>query len=172
MAADSTMPPRAGLLRRLAALFYDLLLIIALAFVASFAILPLTGGEAIPASNQGLVGSLYHVAWPLLVFAYFGWCWTRSGQTLGMRAWRLRLETEPGRRLGWMAAAGRYLLGISLFWLACVGAWYLCAARSQLAQAGAATLVAPLVLNFAWIPFDRERRSLMDLVGRARMRRI
>jgi uncharacterized RDD family membrane protein YckC len=172
MAADSTTPPRAGLMRRLAALFYDLLLVLALAFVASFAVLPLTGGEAILPSTGGFVGPLYRVAWPLFVFAYFGWCWTRSGQTLGMRAWRLRLETEPGGRIGWAAAAGRYLLGISLFWLACVGAWYAGEAASPLARAGAAALVAPLVLNFAWILFDRERRSLVDLAGRARMRRV
>ncbi len=59
-----------------------------LPFVATFALLPLSGGEAILTATQGIVGQLYHALLVLLVFGYFGLCWTRSGQTLGMRAWR------------------------------------------------------------------------------------
>ena len=33
-------------------------------------------------------------------------------------------------------------------------------------------LMAPLVLNFAWVPFDRERRSLIDVAARTRVRRV
>ncbi len=162
----------AGLFRRLAALLYDALLATALAFVASFAMLPLTGGDALLTSTQGIVGSLYHLLWPLVVFAYFGWSWTRSGQTLGLRAWRLRLETESGGRIGWLAAAGRYLLGLALFWLACVGAWYLSRGQSPLTVIGAIALIAPLVLNFSWVAFDLKRRSLIDLAARTRVRRV
>lgn len=161
----------AGLPRRLAALFYDSLLAVALAFIASFAMLPFTGGEAVPGSGPGLVGPVYHLAWPLVVFAYFGWSWTRSGQTLGLRAWRIRLETAAGGRIGWPAAAGRYLAGLALFWLACVGGWYLGHAASPLARAGAAALFVPLVLNFAWAAFDRDGRSLLDIAAKTRLRR-
>lgn len=172
MAADPTTPPPAGLPRRLAALFYDLLLVIALAFAATFAMLPLTGGEAILASTQGVVAHAYHAVLVLATFAYFGFSWTRSGQTLGLRAWRIALEAADGRRLGWTAAAARFLLGGALGVLAALGLGYLRDADGPLSAAGAAALAAPLVLNYAWVPFDRAGRSLMDVAGGARMRRL
>jgi len=162
----------AGLLRRLAALFYDLLLVIALAFVATFAMLPLTHGEAILASTQGALAHAYHAVWLLVVFAYFGWCWTRSGQTLGMRAWRIALRDTGERRLGWPGAVARFLLGAGIAFLAVLGAWYLRHSDGWLQSAGAAALLMPSVLNFAWVPFDGAGRSLQDLVGGARVVRV
>ena len=159
----------AGLLRRLAALFYDLLLGVALAFVATFAMLPLTHGEAILPSTHGVLAHAYHGAWLLAVFAYFGWCWTRSGQTLGMRAWRIALQDSGERRLGWPAAIARFLLGTGIAFLAVLGTWYLCHPDGWLRSAGAAALLMPLVLNFAWVPFDGAGRSLLDLAGGARV---
>jgi uncharacterized RDD family membrane protein YckC len=172
MGDDSTRQARAGLFRRLAALLYDLLLVLALAFVATFAMLPLSHGEAILTSTQGNLGRLYHALLVAVVFGYFGLCWTRSGQTLGFRAWRLRLETGVGDRLGWTAAAGRFLLGGGIAVLAILGTWYLRAPGSALTRAAAALLVAPAVLNFAWIPFDREARSLLDVALRSRVERV
>jgi hypothetical protein len=52
-----------------------------------------------------------------------------------------------------------------------LGAWYLRRPEDWLHSAGAALLLAPLVLNFAWIPFDRAGRSLQDLALRARVLR-
>jgi uncharacterized RDD family membrane protein YckC len=161
----------AGLLRRLAALFYDSLLVIALAFVATFAMLPLAHGEAILVSTQGALAHAYHAVLLVIVFAYFGWCWTRSGQTLGMRAWRLELQDAGGRKLGWPAAIERFLLGTGIAVLAALGAWYLRRPDNGLQSAGAAALLVPLVLNYAWVRVDRAGRSLQDLAGRARVLR-
>lgn len=169
---DSTAGTPAGLFRRLAALFYDLLLVLALAFVATFAMLPLTGGEAIVPGTQGLVAHAYHALLATLAFAYFGWSWTRSGQTLGMRAWRIRLESSAGRRLNWAESLLRFLLGTGLAWLAALGVWYFARPGLPLGNAGAAALVVPLLANFAWVLFDAEGRSLQDRAGRARMQRI
>jgi len=169
--AATTVAP-AGLLRRLAALLYDLFPAVALAFVASFAMLPLSGGEAIVDSTPGAVGFVYHAFWPLVVFAYFGWSWTRSGQTLGLRAWNMRLERGAGGFIGWPVAVARYLLGLALFWLACVGAWNLQRAATPLAIAGAVSLIAPLALNFAWIAVDRRRRTLVDIACGTRVSRV
>jgi len=172
MDGETTTGTPAGLFRRLAALCYDALVAVALGFVATFAMLPLTRGEAILAATQGLVAHAYHALLVLLVFAYFGWSWTRSGQTLGMRAWRIRLETAAGRTLNWAETLVRFLLGAAIAWLATLGAWYLARPGSPVAHAGAAALLAPLAVNFAWIVFDRERRSLLDVAGRARVRRL
>ena len=171
MDAKSRAGQPAGLLRRLAALFYDSLLVIALAFVATFAMLPIAHGEAILVSTQGALPHAYHAVLLVIVFGYFGWCWTRSGQTLGMRAWRLELQDAGGRRLGWPAAMVRFLLGIAIALLAALGAWYLRRLDNGMQSAGGAALLAPLVLNFAWIPFDGGGRSLQDLACRARVLR-
>ena len=162
----------AGAWRRVAALFYDLLLVVALAFVATFAMLPLTRGEAILSSTQGALAHAYHAVLFFLAFGYFGWCWTHGGQTLGMKAWRIELRTEAGGRIGWPAAAGRFLLGTGMAILAGLGTWYLRRPTNLLAAAGAAALVAPLALNFGWIPFDAARRSLQDLAGSVRVLRL
>jgi uncharacterized RDD family membrane protein YckC len=163
MDEKSTTGTAAGLPRRAAALLYDALLVLALALVTTFAMLPLTGGEALLVSTRGALGHLYHAVLLLVVYAYFGWCWTHGGQTLGMRAWRIALEDSTGGPITWAAAAGRFLLGIGMLFLALTGAWYLRAPASALARAGAAMLLAPAVLDFAWIVFDRDSRSLLDL---------
>lgn len=169
MGDETTKGTPAGLLRRLGALLYDLLLVVALAFVATFALLPLTGGEAILTSTQGFVGHLYHALLVGILFGYFGWCWTQSGQTLGMKAWRMRLETDLGGRPGWAGALARFALGSAITVLATVGAWYLRAPGSVLAHAGATLLIAPVAVNFGWVAFDPEARSLLDIAGRTRV---
>jgi uncharacterized RDD family membrane protein YckC len=162
----------AGLWRRLAALFYDLLLVVALAFFATFAMLPLTGGEAILSSTQGAIGHAYHAVLLLITFGSFGRCWTHGGQTLGMKAWRIELQTAAGGRLNWPGAAGRFLLGTGMAILAVLGAWYLRRPANLIAGAGAAALVAPFALNFGWIPFNAARQSLQDVAGSARVVRV
>ena len=166
MGEESTIGARAGLFRRLAALLYDLLLTIALAFIATFALLPLTHGEAILTSTQGLAGHLYHAILFLIVFAYFGWCWTRSGQTLGMRAWRIRLLAAEGGRPGWADALLRFTIGAAITLMAVAGVVYLLRSGRWPDVLIGLSLLLPAVLNFAWIAFDRCARSLQDLAGK------
>jgi len=172
MGDESSRGEPAGVFRRLAALLYDLLLVVALAFVATFAMLPLTHGEAILTSTQGFVGHLYHALLFSLVLGYFGWCWTRTGQTLGLKAWRIKLETGIGERLGWRGAIERFLLGTGVAVLGVTGLWYLRAPGSGLAHAGAALLVAPAIANYGWMLFDPAKRSLLDMAGRTRVVRL
>jgi uncharacterized RDD family membrane protein YckC len=172
MGDESTKGTPAGLLRRLAAFLYDLLLVVALAVVATFAMLPLTRGEAILTSTQGFIGRAYHALLFAVVFGYFGWCWTRTGQTLGMKAWRMKLETHSGGRLGWSGAVGRFLLGASIVVLAILGLWYLRAAGSALARTGAALMVAPAVVNYGWMLLDSAGRSLLEVAGGTRVLRL
>jgi uncharacterized RDD family membrane protein YckC len=169
---ESTTGEPAGLLRRLTAVLYDLLLVIALAFVATFAMLPLTGGEALLASTQGAIGYAYHVVVLFVVFAYFGWSWTRSGQTLGLKAWRIRLSTVEGGRPGWARATARFALGTAIAWIAALGAWYVSRPGTALGHAGAALMLGVAVINFAWIPFDGAGRSLQDVACGTRILRV
>ena len=109
---DCPVPPPCGLLRRLAAIFYDSLLLGALWMGATFPLLFLTHGEAIHPGNPAYTAYLLVIGW-----AFFGWFWTRGGQTLGMRAWRIEVRTPDGRPIGWRMATRRYAAAV-LSWLA------------------------------------------------------
>lgn len=100
----------AGLLRRLLAASYDALLLIALYMVATVPLLLITGGEAIPAGHP-----LYFLYLLLLGQLFFGYFWTRSGQTLGMQTWRIRLVRADGGPCLRRHAVKRYF-GALLSW--------------------------------------------------------
>src|SRR5262249_44839452 len=50
---------------------------------------------------------LYRVALVALWAAFYGVFWTRQGQTLGMMAWRIKLEREGGGLVSWRIALAR-----------------------------------------------------------------
>jgi uncharacterized RDD family membrane protein YckC len=99
--------PAAALHRRLFAMLYDGLLLLAVLFIASAIPLIFTGGEAVRGHN--LLMSGYFL---LIIFGFFGWFWTHGGQTLGMRAWRLQLILDNGTAPGWGAALLRFVSGL------------------------------------------------------------
>ena len=107
-----------GLLRRLAAIFYDSLLLFSVLFFATFPVLLLTRGHAVAPANPAL--QIYLLA---IAFLYFAWPWIRGGQTLGMRAWGLRVVQANGARITWAQAALRFA-GALLSWAA-LGAGFL-----------------------------------------------
>lgn len=117
--------PSAGVFRRLGAMFYDSLVVIALMMVVTAALLPLTGGEAITNERYGALEYAYRALLLIIIVAFFGIFWTRRGQTLGMAAWRLRIEREDGSLLRWsdvlkrLAAAtvSLALVGLGYFWI-------------------------------------------------------
>ena len=92
----------AGLVRRLAAMFYDFLLCVALMMVVTLVyqqgILRLIYGSdhlRELADRGALIGD--PLLSTLLVFALFGFFakfWTHNGQTLGMQVWGLRVQNR------------------------------------------------------------------------------
>lgn len=100
------MSPRPNALsllgRRLAALSYDSLLLIAVLFFASLP-LNLLHGDAIRAGATAF--QLYLLG---IMFIYFGWQWTHGGQTLGMKAWRLQLGGTNNEAVSWQQALIRF----------------------------------------------------------------
>ena len=80
-------------------------------------------GVLVPAGMVFSVGSqmrhalMYRSAFIAFLFAvlalYFGWFWTRGGQTLAMKTWRLKVVDSHGRPL----AVGRALLRYVLCWI-------------------------------------------------------
>jgi uncharacterized RDD family membrane protein YckC len=117
----------AGLARRLAAMFYDALLVAALWFIAVLVLLPFTGGDAVPWPN-------FLRLWLLAVtFAFFGGFWTHGGQTLGMKTWRVRVERFDGGPLTWRDAALRYVAALVSLAPAGFGLWWMVFDRDRLA---------------------------------------
>lgn len=112
-------PSHCGLPRRLLAMCYDALIVIALLMFAGFVALPFTGPET--RAGQNVLFTLYLlVVW----YLYFAWCWGRHGATLGMRAWRVRLTKENGGTPGQTSCLLRFgmafisglALGMGFLW--------------------------------------------------------
>ena len=109
MTSTNTLPP-AGMFRRLGALFYDALIVLAIEMMA--------GGVVVALLHALMATGLFshagyadvsdfltnHPIWsPAYTFYLVAvWCyffvffWTRAGQTLGMRAWKLRVQNSDG----------------------------------------------------------------------------
>jgi uncharacterized RDD family membrane protein YckC len=142
-AAPQVAAVRAGLLRRLGAMLYDSLLLLALLMVATALFLPLTGGEALDARTRPVLAFAHRAVLLVLIVGFFGLFWTRRGQTLGMASWRLRVEREDGGLLDWGDTMRRL-------------AWALVS-------------LLPLGLGYLWILFDPQRRAWHDRLSRTRV---
>ena len=133
----------AGLLRRFGALLYDLLLLAAVLMVVTAMFLPFTGGEAITSAGNAPLEWAYRAVLLGAIVLFFGAFWTRRGQTLGMAAWRLRVEREDGGRLTWGDTLRRLAAAI-VSWL-------------------------PAGLGFIWILVDPQRRAWHDRLSHTRV---
>jgi uncharacterized RDD family membrane protein YckC len=133
----------AGFGRRLAALLYDALLMTALLVIFTTAAVMLFARTAITPETAGPWAYVYRACLALILAGYYLLNWTRSGQTLGMRAWRLRAVTASGKPLVLKTAA------IRLAWAAL--AW------------------APAGLGVLWIYLDRDHLALQDRLSKTRI---
>ena len=127
---DPASLPTAGLIRRLAALLYDAFLVLAIWMALGFAAQLIAGVE----TNQVIDGRVQtNPAFGLLLFAlmcasaaaFYVWFWTRGGQTLGMLAWRIRVQSREGGPVSVRQSLLRFLcawpsfflLGLGYLWL-------------------------------------------------------
>ncbi|WP_163835222.1 RDD family protein [Spartinivicinus ruber] len=115
----------APLWRRLAAMVYDGLLLIALAIVISgihLWISILLVGEA----KATAVGFKWDLALILLIifFSFYAYFWRKSGQTPGMIAWRIMVTSYAGKTLNLQQCLIRFLIGIPSFILGGIGIWW------------------------------------------------
>ena len=118
---DNTAATPASLWLRLLASIYDLLPLLGLWFFAGAVALGLSGGtlEAHADLRKILTQAL------VLAFTagYFVVSWTQGGQTIGMRAWRLRVMRADGACVDWPQALLRF--GIALISFAALGGGFL-----------------------------------------------
>jgi uncharacterized RDD family membrane protein YckC len=133
----------AGFGRRIAAALYDALLLVALLVIlTTLLVFGVTRSEITP-DKVGAWAYFYRALLLLIIVAYYLLNWTRSGQTLGMRAWHLRAVTATGKPLSLREAA------IRLGWAAL--AW------------------APAGLGVLWIFLDRDHLTLQDRLSNTRI---
>lgn len=134
--ADLAAAP-AGLARRFAAFLYEGVLLFGVIFFAGFLYSVLTRQEHALQGRTGLGVFLF-----LVLGLYFVGFWTRSGQTLAMKTWHLRVTDLAGRPLGPGRAIARYLLS----WL-----WFLPALASVrlMGLHGGGAIVGSLIAGVA-----------------------
>lgn len=128
-----------GLLRRLAAMLYDSLLVTALLFVATLPFVALRGGEPVEVGDN----FAYRLALVAVVFAFFVGFWSRSGRTLGMQSWGLQLETEDGQIPSAATATIRFFAAL--------------------------LSLLPFGLGFLWQLVDREKLTWHDRLSKTRL---
>jgi uncharacterized RDD family membrane protein YckC len=120
----------AGLPVRLVAMFYDALLLLSALLIATAIALMVTRG-ALHTHNPFFRTMLF-----LICFSFYAWFWLHGGQTLGMRAWKLRLQNRDGGPITIWQALLRFLVAIP-----------------SLAFAG---------LGFLWMLVDRDKMTWHD----------
>ena len=115
--------PRAGFRRRFGSWVYDVLIAFAVYMVAGaisfflfnllirFHVIDMQNFEhAIDLQRSSYLynGLIYgwNIAWVSFFFVFF---WAKSGQTLGMKAWRLRLQNQDGTRISKITGLKRLL---------------------------------------------------------------
>ena len=104
----------ASLARRLGSLLYEALLLLGVAFFAGTVFFLASGG----ARPEGWLLRAEQLFLAAVFASYFLYCWLRGGQTLAMKAWRIRLVGVSAAN-----AVPRFLLaallvptGISILW--------------------------------------------------------
>jgi uncharacterized RDD family membrane protein YckC len=82
----------------------------------------------------------------LLAFGFFGWFWTHGGQTLGMRAWKIRVVDLNNNPLTWTQAGMRFLWSLAS-WMT-------------------------FGLGYIWAFFDPDKLTLHDRMSKTRLVRV
>lgn len=88
---------QAGPLKRLMALIYDSLILLAIAFCYGWIVLMLKYklfDIPLPESGHAEMGGLAALGLILALVTFYIYFWLKGGQTLGMKAWRLKLLAD------------------------------------------------------------------------------
>ena len=138
--------PSAPLWLRVAAAAYDLFPLVALWMLTAGLCLLAVGGHVDLAHPPLAWRVALRLALLAVTAAYFVISWSRGGQTIGMRAWRLRVVSTHDAALSWPRALTRF----------------------------AASVLSLLVLGigFLWCLFDSDRRGWHDLLVGSRVVRL
>jgi uncharacterized RDD family membrane protein YckC len=110
-ASTPTALPLAKLYARSAAAVYECVLLFGVYFISAYLFLTLTRMRFPLPPGQAAIFSAYIAC---VMGAYFVFFWVKSGQTLAMKTWEVRLASADGSRISVGRAIARYLLGWAL----------------------------------------------------------
>lgn len=152
LAQDAASWPRAGVFVRLIALIYDGLLLIALTAVLNTILIAIatpasqSHQQALTVLSPAVREGLLLPATIAVIFAFYGYCWTRSGQTLGMQTWRLTLRRGDGHLPTWRDSLRRFAAAAAVPAISGLVSWLL---RHDVSAFALSVLVG-FLFNYAW----------------------
>lgn len=140
--------PSAGFLRRIGAMIYDGLLLIAVWLTTLYFLVAF--------NNSAVVGALVQTLLFLECYAFFAFFWLRNRKTLGMLAWHLELQPNSvaGPNGGDPVIPALTLTQVTFRFV------------------GACLSILCLGLGYLWILIDPQKRSWADLLSRTRIVQI
>jgi uncharacterized RDD family membrane protein YckC len=151
--------------RRLFALVYDVVAVLAIVMVVGLICQLATGGKLIATGAQIHIAWWYQPLQGLVVATYFLASWLRGGQTLGMRPWRIRVTGHGGAGLTLQQALLRLIV-------AALPALSLLLAPVLGLRAALWMVAAGWLVWFGVAVFDRRHRAVHDLAAGAEVRRV
>ena len=109
----------AGLFRRLAAILYDSLLIIAMWLITTLLLVAFINDGA------ALQGPLFQFGLYFEACLFYSYFWRLRGQTLGMQVWKIKLVSPSLQTLSWQECFARLffalvsvsMLGLGFVWM-------------------------------------------------------
>ena len=125
----------------MAVMIYDFFIVLSLLMLATM--LAMFAGFGDRTAMQDPVYTAYLLS---IWFFYLTWCWHTGGMTVGMRAWRVKIEDENGNRPGWGKSTIRFLAAL--------------------------LSAAAIGIGFAWALIDSQNRTWHDLLSRTRLIRF
>lgn len=128
-----------SLLRRIAAMLYDGLLVAALLIMATLPFIAVRGVKPVETGEN----HFYQLVLILVIYVFFVAFWTRSGRTLGMQSWRLQLEKFDGGGVSIGTATIRFFAAL-ISW-------------------------APVGLGFLWQLWDKDNLTWHDRISKTRI---
>jgi uncharacterized RDD family membrane protein YckC len=121
----------APLWRRLAAILYDSVVLTGLWIIVSFLVTAAFGIEQARSVQGDVVvfNPFYRYAMMAALsgsgLLFFGWFWRNSGQTVGMQAWKIKVQNVDGSAISWRQAVLRYVTAPFGLLLCGVGYWWM-----------------------------------------------
>ena len=149
--------------RRIAALPYEGMLLLALIVIAAFPVAGLKGAT---------LSGTPHVMFQTYLFgvtaAYFTWCWRHGGQTLAMKTWRFRVVDATGGALSFKRALSRFIFGMVFYGPACVG-MALLFFPDRVSRVITMWAFLPLAATILWARHDADHQFLHDRLAGTRL---
>ncbi len=125
----------------MAIMVYDFFIVISLLMLATM--LAMFAGFGDRTAMQDPVYTAYLLS---IWFFYLTWCWHKGGMTVGMRAWRVKIEDENGNRPGWGKSTIRFLAAL--------------------------LSAAAMGIGFAWALVDSRNRTWHDILSGTHLIRL